>query len=405
MGLIATGDADLALALADTVAQAYAGTDRFEGPAARDDPGAWRPSTQHGADRGAGRRGITSLEDLRGKRVSIGAPGWAEVNAAAILEANGITYDDTRRTAPELQRNRRRAVERRLSTRASGRSARRPPRSSTSPRPTASSSSSCRREELAAAQEADPTSRRDHAGRRLLHRCRRGYRGSGHSQRAGVSSEMSDDLAYEIHARDVRERRPICRPSTRRRTRTTVEFTMTATPGAAAPPGDPLLRGNRRRHPRRPASVKPMSGGGLSALLLLSSLSAAAAGELVATRAAAPRSRACPFPEGAGWCVLWRHSVEGFEVSDCYENRGGHMVLVRRGIFRFRRRARSHPRPRSAGCRTAGRLCHPRHRRAGAGRTPMCCAPAARRSTTGCRSATGGFSLCPCRARTGAGSP
>ena len=31
MGLIATGDADLALALADTVEQAYSGTGRFEG--------------------------------------------------------------------------------------------------------------------------------------------------------------------------------------------------------------------------------------------------------------------------------------------------------------------------------------------------------------------------------------
>jgi uncharacterized protein len=39
--------------------------------------------------------GITSLSDLAGKRVSIGAPGsGTEVNAAAILEANGITYDD-----------------------------------------------------------------------------------------------------------------------------------------------------------------------------------------------------------------------------------------------------------------------------------------------------------------------
>jgi TRAP transporter TAXI family solute receptor len=39
--------------------------------------------------------GITSLADLRGKRVSIGAPGsGTEVNAAAILNANGITYDD-----------------------------------------------------------------------------------------------------------------------------------------------------------------------------------------------------------------------------------------------------------------------------------------------------------------------
>lgn len=33
-------------------------------------------------------------------------------------------------------------------------------------------------------------------------------------------------------------------------------------------------------------------------------------------------------PRGSGWCVLWRHSVEGFEVSDCYENRDGRMVLV-----------------------------------------------------------------------------
>ncbi|SFG44625.1 protein of unknown function [Palleronia marisminoris] len=30
-----------------------------------------------------------------------------------------------------------------------------------------------------------------------------------------------------------------------------------------------------------------------------------------------------------GWCVLWRHSVQGFEVEDCYENRDGRMVLVR----------------------------------------------------------------------------
>ncbi|SLN15299.1 DUF1850 domain-containing protein [Roseisalinus antarcticus] len=34
-------------------------------------------------------------------------------------------------------------------------------------------------------------------------------------------------------------------------------------------------------------------------------------------------------PDGAGWCVLWHHSVQGFEVADCYENRDGRMVLVR----------------------------------------------------------------------------
>jgi len=36
-----------------------------------------------------------------------------------------------------------------------------------------------------------------------------------------------------------------------------------------------------------------------------------------------------PLPEGAGWCILWNHSVQGFEVEDCYENRAGRMVLVR----------------------------------------------------------------------------
>ena len=34
-------------------------------------------------------------------------------------------------------------------------------------------------------------------------------------------------------------------------------------------------------------------------------------------------------PNGAGWCVLWHHSVQGFEVEDCYENRNSEMVLVR----------------------------------------------------------------------------
>jgi len=39
--------------------------------------------------------GVTSLSDLKGKRVSVGAPGsGTEVNARRILEANGITYDD-----------------------------------------------------------------------------------------------------------------------------------------------------------------------------------------------------------------------------------------------------------------------------------------------------------------------
>jgi TRAP transporter TAXI family solute receptor len=95
MGLIATGDADLAFALADTVQQAYQGTARFEGqqlPMIRGLASVYANMVQIVALESSG---ITSLEDLRGKRVSVGAPGsGTEVNAMAILEANGITYDD-----------------------------------------------------------------------------------------------------------------------------------------------------------------------------------------------------------------------------------------------------------------------------------------------------------------------
>ncbi|MDA0962862.1 MAG: TAXI family TRAP transporter solute-binding subunit [Proteobacteria bacterium] len=95
MGLIATGDADLGIALADTVAQAYSGTGRFEGqqlPMIRGIASLYANMIHIVALEGSG---ISSLQDLRGKRVSIGAPGsGTEVNAAAILNANGITYDD-----------------------------------------------------------------------------------------------------------------------------------------------------------------------------------------------------------------------------------------------------------------------------------------------------------------------
>lgn len=95
MGLIATGDADLAIALADTVAQAYGGTGRFEGNAlgmVRGLASLYANMVQivtlEGSD-------IHSLADLRGHRVSVGAPGsGTEVNAQQILNANGITYDD-----------------------------------------------------------------------------------------------------------------------------------------------------------------------------------------------------------------------------------------------------------------------------------------------------------------------
>lgn len=95
MGLIAMGDADLAIGLADTVAQAYNGTGRFEGqqlPMVRGLASLYANMVQIVTLEGSG---VESLADLRGKRVSIGAPGsGTEVNTAAILQANGISYDD-----------------------------------------------------------------------------------------------------------------------------------------------------------------------------------------------------------------------------------------------------------------------------------------------------------------------
>ncbi len=95
MGLIATGDADMGLGLADTVQAAYAGTGRFDGqalPMLRAMASMYANMIQIVTLEGSG---ITSLSDLAGKRVSVGAPGsGTEVNAQIILEANGITYDD-----------------------------------------------------------------------------------------------------------------------------------------------------------------------------------------------------------------------------------------------------------------------------------------------------------------------
>ncbi|MFP4043127.1 MAG: TAXI family TRAP transporter solute-binding subunit [Rhodosalinus sp.] len=94
MALISRGDSDLAIALADTVVDAYEGNGQFEGRAvdaralASIYPNAIQIVTL--AD-----SGVESLSDLEGKRVSVGAPGsGTEVNARRILEANGITYDD-----------------------------------------------------------------------------------------------------------------------------------------------------------------------------------------------------------------------------------------------------------------------------------------------------------------------
>ncbi len=100
VALISRGDTDIALALADTVYQAYTGT----GPFAPDgDPGVALSNLRALGSAYSNAvhiltladSGVNSLADLAGKRVSVGAPGsGTEVSAAAILAANGLTYDD-----------------------------------------------------------------------------------------------------------------------------------------------------------------------------------------------------------------------------------------------------------------------------------------------------------------------
>ncbi|MCC5982845.1 MAG: TAXI family TRAP transporter solute-binding subunit [Rhodobacteraceae bacterium] len=95
VALVSRGDSDLALALADTVYQAFHGEGAFEGrqvdeirALASIYPNAVQIVTL--AD-----SGIESIDDLRGQRVSVGAPGsGTEVSAQTLLAANGITYDD-----------------------------------------------------------------------------------------------------------------------------------------------------------------------------------------------------------------------------------------------------------------------------------------------------------------------
>lgn len=93
---VAQGNAELAFAMADTVADAYTGSGKFEETGALDNLRAvsalYSNYMQIVAKKDSG---ITSIEDLKGKRVAVGAPGsGTEIMANRVLEAAGLTYDD-----------------------------------------------------------------------------------------------------------------------------------------------------------------------------------------------------------------------------------------------------------------------------------------------------------------------
>ncbi|KJS43140.1 MAG: C4-dicarboxylate ABC transporter substrate-binding protein [Roseovarius sp. BRH_c41] len=95
VSLVASGDADLAFVLGNVAIQAYGGAGRFEEQAVSQLRAVSTIYSNMIQIVALADSGITSLDDLRGKRVSIGAPGSGnEVNSSQVLGANGITYDD-----------------------------------------------------------------------------------------------------------------------------------------------------------------------------------------------------------------------------------------------------------------------------------------------------------------------
>ncbi len=94
MGLVWRGDSDMALALADTVYQAITAPATSRAASSRTSGLGFRLS-QRRADRDHGRFRHRVPGGSRGKIVSVGAPGsGTELNARAVLESNGISYDD-----------------------------------------------------------------------------------------------------------------------------------------------------------------------------------------------------------------------------------------------------------------------------------------------------------------------
>lgn len=97
INLILDSKADLAITMSDSIAQAYEGTGAFEDK---------EPQTNLRALTGlypnyvqlvtTEKSGITKFEDLKGRKVGIGAPNsGVELNARMMFEAHNMTYEDS----------------------------------------------------------------------------------------------------------------------------------------------------------------------------------------------------------------------------------------------------------------------------------------------------------------------
>ena len=93
--LISADEVQMAIVQNDVMAYAYEGTDLFAGETTQGFSSMAGLYTEVCQIVASPKSGITSIEDLRGKRVSVGDAGsGVEFNAAQILEAYGITFDD-----------------------------------------------------------------------------------------------------------------------------------------------------------------------------------------------------------------------------------------------------------------------------------------------------------------------
>ncbi|WP_025028656.1 TAXI family TRAP transporter solute-binding subunit [Caldalkalibacillus mannanilyticus] len=96
VNLLATNNAELAITMADTVLQAYQGFGAFEGKEPMEElrglAGLYPNYVQIVTTKASG---IKTFEDLRGKRVGVGAPNsGVELNARMMFEAHGMNYED-----------------------------------------------------------------------------------------------------------------------------------------------------------------------------------------------------------------------------------------------------------------------------------------------------------------------
>ena len=92
---VAKGESDIGFGQADAVADAFRGTGRFPEPLPLAVLGRIYPNVVHLLS--VAGRGVASVPDLRGKRVSLGPPGSGnEVTARNVLRAVGIGEEDFR---------------------------------------------------------------------------------------------------------------------------------------------------------------------------------------------------------------------------------------------------------------------------------------------------------------------